>query len=156
MTPAIQLLKQHKVTFSEHRFEYKDHGGTQWSAFQMGVDEHAVVKTLVFENEATEPLIVLMHGDRSVSLKSLAREIGCKKVAPCKPDVASRHSGYLIGGTSPFGTRKAMPVYYEKSILDLTTIYINGGQRGFLIGIAPTVLTLVLPRAVAVSVASED
>ena len=143
-TPATQLLRKHKVAFSEHPYDYEDHGGTTVSARELGVDEHHVVKTLVMQDEAAKPLIVLIHGDRKVSTKNLARGIGCKSVEPCKPDVAQRHSGYQVGGTSPFGTRKAMPIYVEESILALETIYINGGRRGYLVGIAPQVLVDVL------------
>lgn len=139
-TPATQLLRKHKVAFSEHPYDYEDHGGTSVSSRALGVDEHHVVKTLVMQDEAAKPMMVLMHGDCKVSTKNLARNIGCKSVEPCKPEVASRHSGYQIGGTSPFGTRKAMPVYVEDSILALETIYINGGRRGYLVGIAPQVL----------------
>ncbi|WP_374585661.1 Cys-tRNA(Pro) deacylase [Pseudoduganella sp.] len=143
-TPATALLRKHKVAFSEHPYEYEEHGGTNVSSRELGVDEHHVVKTLVMQDEAAKPLIVLMHGDCKVSTKNLARNIGCKSVEPCKPEVAQRHSGYMIGGTSPFGTKKAMPVYVEESILALETIYINGGRRGFLIGIKPGVLSEVL------------
>ncbi|HJU99473.1 MAG TPA: Cys-tRNA(Pro) deacylase [Burkholderiaceae bacterium] len=143
-TPATQLLRKHKVAFSEHPYDYEDHGGTTVSARELGVDEHHVVKTLVMQDEAAKPLIVLMHGDCKVSTKNLARAIGCKSVEPCKPEVAQRHSGYQVGGTSPFGTRKAMPIYVEQSILELETIYINGGRRGYLVGIAPQVLVDVL------------
>jgi Cys-tRNA(Pro) deacylase len=136
-TPATQFLRKHQVAFSEHPYAYEEHGGTAVSARELGVSEHAVVKTLVMQDEAARPLIVLMHGDCKVSTKNLAREIGCKSVEPCKPEVANRHSGYLVGGTSPFGTRKQMPVYVEKSILTLPRIYINGGRRGYLVGIAP-------------------
>ncbi|MBK7899386.1 MAG: Cys-tRNA(Pro) deacylase [Azonexus sp.] len=136
-TPATQFLKTHRVPFSTHLYAYEEHGGTRVSARELNVDEHAVVKTLVFEDEAARPLIVLMHGDRKVSAKELARCIGCKKVEPCKPEVANRHTGFLVGGTSPFGTRKKLPVYVEKGILDLSLIYINGGRRGFLVGIHP-------------------
>jgi len=139
-TPATSLLRKHKVVFSEHPYDYEDHGGTSVSSRALGVDEHHVVKTLVMQDEAAKPMIVLMHGDCKVSTKNLARNIGCKSVEPCKPEVASRHSGYQIGGTSPFGTRKAMPVYVEDSIVALETIYINGGRRGYLVGIAPQVL----------------
>jgi Cys-tRNA(Pro) deacylase len=139
-TPATQLLKARGVTYTEHVYNYVDHGGTTESARQLGVDEHHVVKTLVMEDDDAKPLIVLMHGDRQVSTKNLARQIATKKVAPCKPEVAQRHSGYLVGGTSPFGTRKAMPVYVEQSVLLLPKIYINGGRRGYLVGIAPQVL----------------
>jgi len=143
-TPATQFLRRHKVEFGEHPYDYVEHGGTEESARQLGVDEHHVVKTLVMEDEHAKPLIVLMHGDRTVSTKNLARQIGAKRVEPCKPEVASRHSGYMIGGTSPFGTKKAMPVYVESTILALDRIYINGGRRGFLVSIAPDVVTSLL------------
>ncbi len=136
-TQATQFLKANKVAFSKHLYAYEEHGGTKVSARELGVDEHAVVKTLVFEDEGAKPLIVLMHGDCKVSTKELARQIPCKKVEPCKPEVANRHTGFLVGGTSPFGTKKAMPVFIEKSILDLPLIYINGGRRGYLVGIDP-------------------
>ncbi|WP_127999339.1 Cys-tRNA(Pro) deacylase [Piscinibacter defluvii] len=139
-TPATAWLKQQGVAFTEHVYEYVEHGGTAESARQLGVDEHAVVKTLVMQDAKAEPLIVLMHGDRQVSTKNLARAIGAKSVEPCKPEVAQRHSGYQVGGTSPFGTRKAMPVYVEASVLALPRILINGGRRGFLVGIEPRVL----------------
>ncbi|MGH8781438.1 aminoacyl-tRNA deacylase [Paraburkholderia sp.] len=143
-TPATQFLRRHSVPFGEHPYDYVEHGGTAESARQLGVDEHAVVKTLVMEDEHAKPLIVLMHGDRTVSTKNLARQIGSKRVEPCKPDVASRHSGYLIGGTSPFGTRKTMPVYVESTVLELERILLNGGRRGFLVSIEPAVLTTLL------------
>ena len=143
-TPATQMLRKHQVAFSEHPYDYEEHGGTTVSARELGVDEHHVVKTLVMQDEAAKPLIVLMHGDYKVSTKNLARGIGCKSVEPCKPEVATRHSGYQIGGTSPFGTRKVLPVYVEDSILALETIYINGGRRGYLVGIAPRVLVDLL------------
>jgi Cys-tRNA(Pro) deacylase len=143
-TPATQALKRAGVTFTEHVYDYIEHGGTAESSKQLGVEEHAVVKTLVMQDEKAEPLIVLMHGDRTVSLKELARQIPCKKVEPCKPEVAQRHSGYQVGGTSPFGVRKAMPVFVEASILALPKICINGGRRGYLVGIAPQVLTELL------------
>ncbi|WP_118179630.1 Cys-tRNA(Pro) deacylase [Paraburkholderia phosphatilytica] len=143
-TPATQLLRRHQVPFGEHPYDYVEHGGTEESARQLGVDEHLVVKTLVMEDEHAKPLIVLMHGDRTVSTKNLARQIGAKRVEPCKPEVANRHSGYLVGGTSPFGTKKAMPVYVEASILELETIWLNGGRRGFLVSLAPRVLTELL------------
>ena len=136
-TPATQMLRAHKVEFTEHPYEYVEHGGTSESARQLGLDEHMVVKTLVMQDQDARPLIVLMHGDCKVSTKNLARQIGAKSVEPCKPEVASRHSGYLVGGTSPFGTRRAMPVYLEQSILDLPRIAINGGRRGFLVQMAP-------------------
>jgi len=143
-TPATALLRREGVPFSEHVYEYVDHGGTAESARQLGVPEHEVIKTLVMQDENAKPLIVLMHGDREVSTKNLARQIGCKKVEPCKPDVAQRHSGYLVGGTSPFGTKKAMPIYVEDSVLALPRICINGGQRGYLVGIEPAVLVKLL------------
>lgn len=143
-TPATQFLRRHKVEFGEHPYDYVDHGGTAESARQLGVDEHQVVKTLVMEDENAKPLIVLMHGDRTVSTKNLARQIGAKRVEPCKPEVASRHSGYMIGGTSPFGTKKAMSVYVESTILELDRIFINGGRRGFLVSIEPAVVTSLL------------
>jgi len=143
-TPATQMLRKHGVTFGEHTYDYVDHGGTGESSRQLGVPEHDVVKTLVMEDEAAKPLIVLMHGDCSVSTKNLARQIGCKSVQSCKPDVAQRHSGYMVGGTSPFGTKKKMPVYVEASILALDRIYINGGRRGYLVSIDPAVLTELL------------
>jgi Cys-tRNA(Pro) deacylase len=143
-TPATQFLRKHAVAFTEHPYTYEEHGGTAVSARELGVDEHAVVKTLVMQDEAAKPLIVLMHGDRTVSTKNLARAVPCKSVEPCKPEVAQRHSGYQVGGTSPFGIRKAMPVYVEESILGLDKIYINGGRRGYLVGIAPAVLTELL------------
>lgn len=143
-TPATGFLRKNGVAFSEHPYPYEEHGGTAVSSRELGVPEHDVVKTLVMQDEAARPLIVLMHGDCKVSTKNLARAIGCKSVEPCKPEVAQRHSGYLVGGTSPFGVRKAMPVYVEESILDLGKIYINGGRRGFLVGIDPRVLVDVL------------
>jgi len=144
VTPAVRVLRAAGVAFTEHLYRYEEHGGTRVSARELGVDEHAVVKTLVMEDDGRAPIIVLMHGDLEVSTKQLARAIGRKHVEPCKPDVANRHSGYLVGGTSPFGTRKAMPVYVERTILDLPRIYINGGARGFLVGIAPADLVRVL------------
>jgi len=143
-TPATQQLKAAGVAYTEHSYDYVDHGGTAESARQLGVPEHEVIKTLVMQDEKAQPLIVLMHGDCSVSTKNLAREIGAKSVEPCKPEVAQRHSGYLVGGTSPFGTRKAMPVYVEASVLALPRICINGGRRGYLVGIAPQVLVDLL------------
>lgn len=143
-TPAIRFLRQHHVAFSTHLYEYEEHGGTQVSARELNVDEHAVIKTLIFEDEHAKPLVVLMHGDCKVSAKELARQVGTKHVEPCKPEVANRHTGYLVGGTSPFGTRKTMPLYMEKTILDLPLIYINGGRRGFLVGIHPHDLLKVL------------
>jgi Cys-tRNA(Pro) deacylase len=139
-TPATQFLRKHAVSFTEHPYAYEEKGGTKVSARELGVPEHDVVKTLVMQDEAARPMIVLMHGDCKVSTKNLARAIGCKSVEPCKPEVAQRHSGYQVGGTSPFGTRKVLPVYVEESILALGKIYINGGRRGYLVGIAPQVL----------------
>jgi len=148
-TPATQFLRQHKIAFSEHVYDYVEHGGTAESARQLGVPEHEVVKTLVMQDEKAQALIVLMHGDRQVSLKELARQIPCKKVEPCKPEVAQRHSGYMVGGTSPFGTRKTLPVFVEATILALPRICINGGRRGFLVGIDPKLLPeLVAARPV--------
>lgn len=143
-TPATQMLKAHKVAFTEHPYEYVEHGGTAESARQLGLDEHTVIKTLVMQDQDAKPLIVLMHGDCTVSTKNLARQIGAKSVEPCKPDVANRHSGYLVGGTSPFGTRKQMPVYIEQTILELPRIAINGGRRGFLVQIDPRVCVELL------------
>ncbi len=151
-TPATQLLRRHSVAFSEHVYDFVAHGGTAESSKQLGVAEHEVIKTLVMEDERGAPMLVLMHGDRQVSTRNLARQIAVKTVQVCKPDVAQRHSGYLIGGTSPFGTRKAMPVYVEQSVLALPRICINGGRRGFLIGIAPQVLIDLL-QATAVNCA---
>ena len=143
-TPATTFLDKQGVEYTEHFFEYVEHGGTGASSSALGVPEHDVVKTLVMETESGNPLIVLMHGDRKVSTKELARTAGVKRIFPCKPEVAQRHSGYLIGGTSPFGTRKAMPVYLERSVLQLPTIYINGGRRGYLLGMKPAELVRVL------------
>ncbi len=151
-TPATRFLKAHQLPFSTHLYAYEEHGGTKVSARELNVDEHAVVKTLVFEDEQGKPLIVLMHGDCKVSTKELARQIPCKKVEPCKPEVANRHTGFLVGGTSPFGTKKTMPIYVEQSILDLPLIYINGGKRGFLVGIHPHDLLQTLdPQPVKVA-----
>ena len=143
-TPATQFLRKHQVSFGEHPYDYLEHGGTGESARQLGVDEHHVVKTLVMEDEHAKPLIVLMHGDRTVSTKNLARQIGAKRIEPCKPEVANRHSGYLVGGTSPFGLKKAMPVYVEAGVLEIGTIYLNGGRRGYLLSLAPAVLLQLL------------
>ncbi|GAB4209725.1 MAG: Cys-tRNA(Pro) deacylase [Tibeticola sp.] len=143
-TPATAWLKAHGVAYTEHAYDYVDKGGALHSAAVLGWDPHAVVKTLVMQDQDARPLIILMHGDREVSTKGLARQIGAKSVEPCAIAVAERHSGYLVGGTSPFGTRRAMPVYVEHSILDQPRILINGGRRGFLVGIVPQVLTEVL------------
>ncbi len=139
-TPATAFLRKLAIAFTEHPYAYEDKGGTAVSARELGVPEHVVIKTLVMQDDAARPLIVLMHGDCKVSTKNLARAIGCKSVEPCKVEVAQRHSGYQVGGTSPFGTRKVLPVYVEASILALDNIYLNGGRRGYLIGIAPQVL----------------
>ena len=143
-TPATQLLKARGVDFTEHPYEYLEHGGAQHSAQVLGLDPFTVVKTLVMQDQDATPLLVLMHGNCKVSTKSLARQIGAKSVEPCKPDVANRHSGYLVGGTSPFGTRKTMPVYIEESILSLPKIAINGGRRGYLVGLDPQVCVQLL------------
>ena len=143
-TPATTLLDAKGVQYDEHYYEYVEHGGTSVSSSALGVPEHEVVKTLVMETEAGNPLVVLMHGDRKVSTKDLARAIGAKRVFPCKPEVAQRHSGYLVGGTSPFGTRKPMPVYLQRTVLELPRIFINGGRRGYLLGMAPAELVRVL------------
>jgi Cys-tRNA(Pro) deacylase len=143
-TPAVHVLRQHRVPFTEHEYRYQERGGTAVSSRELGVDEHIVIKTLVMEDEARQPLIVLMHGDREVSTKNLARQIGRKAVTPCAPDAAQKHTGYLVGGTSPFGTRKTMPVFLERSIADLERIYVNGGRRGFLVSLAPAELIRVL------------
>ncbi|MDR3055688.1 MAG: aminoacyl-tRNA deacylase [Zoogloeaceae bacterium] len=153
-TPATRFLRQHKIAFIGHVYDYVAHGGTAASAQGLAVDEHLVVKTLVFEDEHAKPLIVLMHGDRKVSARELARQIGVKSVAPCAPETAQRHSGYRVGGTSPFGTKKALPVFVQQSILDLPKIYINGGRRGFLVEIDPRHL-LPLLNPVLVNVALE-
>lgn len=145
VTPAVRVLRERKVAFEPHLYDYEERGGTRHSAESLGVDEHAVVKTLVFETDARKPLIVLMHGDREVSTKGLARRLGVKFVSPCDPQVAQKHTGYLIGGTSPFGTRAKLPVYAERTIFDLPRVYVNGGKRGFLVSIEPKVLREVLP-----------
>ena len=144
-TPATAFLKANGVAFSEHPYAYVEHGGTEVPANELGVDEHTIVKTLVMQDEQGQPLIVLMHGDRKVSTKNLARQAGVKSVLPCKPEVANRHTGYLIGGTTPFATRKTMQVYVEASIFDLDRIYINGGRRGYLVSLAAGELARLLP-----------
>ena len=141
---AVRFLKHNKVAFSEHEYRYEEHGGTRVSARELGVDEHSVIKTLVMEDETRQPLIVLMHGDCEVSTKELARQIGCKSIKPSETATAHKHTGYTVGGTSPFGTRKSLPVYVERSILDLERIHINGGRRGFLVSLAPSELVRVL------------
>ncbi len=143
-TPATAWLKAHGVAYTEHPYEYLEHGGAQHSAQVLGLDPFAVVKTLIMQDESAKPLVVLMHGNRTVSTKNLARQIGAKSVEPCKPEVANRHSGYLVGGTSPFGLKRDMPIWVESTILELPRICINGGRRGFLVGIAPAVLTAPL------------
>jgi Cys-tRNA(Pro) deacylase len=152
-TPATRLLRDREVPFTEHVYRYEEHGGTDLSARALGVDEHVVVKTLVVEDDERRPLIVLMHGDREVSLKKLARAIGKKSVEMCEPRTAQRHSGYAVGGTSPFGTKQRMPVYIERSVLELDHIYVNGGARGFLVRIAPADLVrLLAPTSVEVAI----
>ena len=144
LTPATAWLKAQGVAFTEHLYTYVDHGGAGWAAQALALPPHAVVKTLILQDERAQPLCVLMHGDREVSTKQLAREIGCKSVQPCAPEVAQRHSGYQVGGTSPFGLKKPMPVWVQHSVLALEVMYINGGRRGYLLGIAPSVLTQAL------------
>ena len=152
-TPATAFLATHGVEYTEHEFAYVEHGGTSHSSTSLGVPERQIVKTLIMENERGDPLVVLMHGDRKVSTKELARQAGMKRIAPCKPETATRHSGYLIGGTSPFGARKDMPVFLERSVLDLPRIYINGGRRGYLLGMDPAELVRVLsPKLVEVAI----
>jgi Cys-tRNA(Pro) deacylase len=143
-TPATVVLKANGIDFTEHHYEYLEHGGANHSAQVLGQDPFIVVKTLIMQDDAAKPLVVLMHGNRKVSTKNLARQIGCKSVEPCKPEVANRHSGYLVGGTSPFGTKRQMPVYIEESILSLTRIFINGGRRGYLVNIDPKVCVELL------------
>ncbi len=147
-TPATTFLKANGIAYTEHEYEYVEHGGTEVSASALGVPEHHVVKTLVMQDEGAKPLIVLMHGDKKVSTKNLARQAGRKRIEPCKPDVAQRHSGYQVGGTSPFGTKKKMPVFLERSVLELPKIYINGGRRGFLVCIAASDLQILEPSLV--------
>jgi Cys-tRNA(Pro) deacylase len=154
VTPAVRALRAAGIGFTDHPYQYEDKGGTAVSARSLGVDEHSVVKTLVMEDEERRPLIVLMHGDRQVSTKELARVLGVKTVQPCSPETANRHTGYMVGGTSPFGTRKQLPVYMERTILDLPRIYINGGRRGYLVGVAPADAQRLLEPTL-VSVATE-
>ena len=154
-TPATAMLKANGVAFTEHPYEYLEHGGATHSAEVLGFDPFTVVKTLVMEDEKARPLIVLMHGNRRVSTRNLARQIGAKSVEPCKPEVANRHSGYLVGGTSPFGTRRRMPVYIEATILELPRIAINGGRRGYLVGIDPKACVRLL-EAQPVNCALDD
>ena len=145
ITPAIRVLRENKIQFDPHLYSYREHGGTAHSAAQLGVDEHIVIKTLVMETESRTPLIALMHGDREVSKKELARTLSVKSVLPCDPSTAQRHTGYQVGGTSPFGTRKGLPVFAEQTIFELSKIYINGGKRGFLVSMDPDDLKRVLP-----------
>jgi Cys-tRNA(Pro) deacylase len=152
-SPAILVLKAQKAVFTLHYYQYEEKGGTKVSAAKLGVDEHCVIKTLVMEDENANPLIILMHGDKEVSTKSLARIIGAKSIVPCRPDIAQKHTGYKVGGTSPFGTRKALPVYMEKDILDLQALYINAGSRGLLAQMRPAeVLRILSPVIVNVSI----
>jgi len=152
MSSAVRALLAAGVPFTDHFYEYRDHGGTAWAAESLGLDERAVVKTLVMEDDQRAPLVVLMHGDQEVSTKALARILGTSSIRPCTPDVAERHSGYKVGGTSPFGLKKPLPIYMEASIADLDRIYVNGGKRGYLVGIAPADAVRVLrPTAVAVA-----
>jgi Cys-tRNA(Pro) deacylase len=152
-TNAVRVLREHGVAFTHHPYEYVERGGTEVSARELGVDEHAVIKTLVMEDDAKRPFVVLMHGDREVSTKNLARRLGVKSVAPCAPAVADRHSGYQVGGTSPFGTRRSMPVYMQRTIADLPYLYVNGGGRGYLVGMTPADLVRVLsPEPVDVAI----
>lgn len=144
VTQAVRMLREHQVDFSGHLYKYEDKGGTRVSSRELGIDEHACIKTLIMEDDAHQPLIVLMHGDREVATGLLARQIGAKKVTPCDPKTADRHSGYQVGGTSPFGTRHPMPVYLQASVAELPRIWINGGKRGFLVGLAPSELIRVL------------
>jgi len=157
VTAAVRMLREHGVAFTHHPYEYVERGGTEVSARELGVAEHAVIKTLVMEDDHGHPLVVLMHGDREVSTKNLARFLGVKAIAPCAPAIADRHSGYQVGGTSPFGTRRAMPVYMERSIADLEYLYVNGGKRGYLVGMTSADLVRVLkPTRVDVAIAKGD
>jgi Cys-tRNA(Pro) deacylase len=152
VTAAVRALREHDVVFTHHPYAWEERGGTEVSARELGAPEHAVIKTLIMEDDAKHPMIVLMHGDREVSTKNLARHLGVKTVAPCTPVVADRHSGYQVGGTSPFGTRRAMPVYLQRTITDLPYLYVNGGRRGYLVGMAPADLIRVLqPDAVDIA-----
>jgi Cys-tRNA(Pro) deacylase len=153
VTPAVRVLREAKVPFTQHLYEYEEKGGTAVSARELGVDEHRVIKTLIMEDDRKNPLIVLMHGDRQVSTKELARSTGVKTISPCTPETADRHTGYQVGGTSPFGTRKRMPVFLEETILDLPKIYLNGGKRGFLVGLDPAdMVRLLSPALVKVAI----
>jgi len=149
----MRVLREHDVEYTDHVYKYEQHGGTAVSSRELGVDEHAVVKTLVMEDDEKRPLIVLMHGDKEVSTRNLARHIGARSVAPCKPEIANKHTGYFVGGISPFGTRKRLPVYMERTILDVPKIYLNGGRRGYLVGIRPADVVRVLePELVDVAI----
>ena len=153
VTPAIRMLREHDVTFEPHVFKYEEKGGTSVSSRELGVEEHVVIKTLIMETDAKEPLVVLMHGDKQVSTKELARKIGVKTVSPCAPETANRHSGYEVGGTSPFGTRKKMPVYLQETVLAFPKIYINGGGKGFLVSLDPKeIVRLLQPTLVDVAI----
>lgn len=153
VTPAVRALRAAGVIFTDHLYDYEEKGGTAVSARELGVDEHSVVKTLVMESEDKQPMVVLMHGDKQVSTKELARVVGVKSIQPCNPETANRHTGYMVGGTSPFGMRKQMPVYMEETILDLPRIYINGGKRGYLVGVAPADVTKILaPKLVSIAI----
>jgi Cys-tRNA(Pro) deacylase len=153
VTPAIRVLREHGVSFTCHSYTYEERGGTPVAARELGVDEHAIVKTIVMEDDTGSPLIVLMHGDREVSTKNLARHIGVKTIRACRSDVAKKHSGYVVGGTSPFGTRKVIPIYMERTILDVPTIYINGGRRGFQLAMKPKdVVAILQPELVDVGI----
>jgi len=153
VTPAVRSLRAAGVSFSDHLYAYEEKGGTAVSSRELGVDEHSVIKTLVMEDDRKQPLLVLMHGDRQVSTKELARQIGVRSVEPCRPEVAQKHTGYLVGGTSPFGTKRQLPVYVEETVLALPQIYINGGKRGYLVGISPADLERVLqPSPVRVAI----
>ena len=155
-TVAVRVLREHGVAFTHHPYAYVERGGTEVSARELGVSEHAVIKTLVMEDDCGNPLLVLMHGDREVSMKNLARLLGVKSIAPCAPATADRHSGYQVGGTSPFGTRRAMPVYMQRSIVELPYVYINGGRRGYLVGMAPTEIVRVLKPVLAEIATNND
>ena len=144
VTPAIRVLRASGITFTDHLYTYEEKGGTAVSARELGVDEHCVIKTLIMEDDARQPFVVLMHGDRQVSTRELARQMGARSVTPCTPETAQKHTGYLVGGTSPFGTRRSMPVYLEEAILDLSAIYLNGGKRGYLVGMDPRELVRLL------------
>lgn len=144
VTAAVRVLRQHHVSYGEHLYDYEEHGGTRKSSEALGVPEHCVIKTLVMQDDRGRPLVVLMHGDREVSTQSLARQLGCRSIVPCRPEVAAKHTGYLVGGTSPFGLRQPLPIYVEESVLALPLLYINGGKRGFLVSLSAAELTRVL------------